>query len=362
MRRLIEFLLAYGTALGFIGLQGVATLLLMTGNLRHSQRFAAAMTVVNGRLEAARAQVTGYFDLAEANALLQAENQRLHSTLLQRQAEVAALRQRTPAGGAYSALPDSLLPRQRYSFIPGRAIGHTTDRNYNYITLNVGRRHGLRPEMGLITPDGVAGLVVAVSDDYAMAMSVLNRDFRLSSRVRARNSFGTLRWDGGRADEALLENIPLHHRIAVGDTVTVSAYSSIFPEGLMVGRVRAVAPDAGGGFHRVTVALSADLSRLDYLYAVAHSGQGQLDSLRRSFATGGGGAGAALPLTLPPPPLPPAQNPARSGALPLPQQRPATPAPTARPAAGAAPTPAPARRDTAPSAPAAPPDTSRRAP
>ncbi len=280
MQRLLAFLVAYGAVLLFVVLQVVAGLLLVSSqNRRHNQRFEAAVLAVRGRIDAQTARITGYFDLTSENARLQAENQRLRSTLVAREAEVAALRFRIPLRRDYTTVPDSVLPRQRYTFIPGRTIGNSTNRAYNFITLNIGARHGLKPEMGIITADGVAGLVVAVSEDYAMAMSLLNRDFRLSARVKRAGIFGTLRWAGDDPTEAVIENIPLHHRIAVGDTVSVSAYSSIFPEGLTIGRVSDVRPDADGGFHRVTVRLATDFRRLDYVYAVEFSGQRQLDSL-----------------------------------------------------------------------------------
>ena len=67
---------------------------------------------------------------------------------------------------------------------------------------------------------------------------------------------------------AYLEDLPRHAKFTLGDTVVTSGFSSIFPQGITVGRVEQVSNSADGLFYRVKVALAADFSSLNYVYVV----------------------------------------------------------------------------------------------
>jgi len=118
--------------------------------------------------------------------------------------------------------------------------------------------------MGVISSDGVAGIIVACSENYSLAMSLLNIDFRLSSRIRSNGYFGSLTWDGRDYRYAILNDIPQHVNVQEGDTIETTSYSAIFPEGMPVGQVSDISR-TGSDFYRITVRLSTDFRRLTYV-------------------------------------------------------------------------------------------------
>ena len=325
MQRLLELLRAYGNVLLFVALQLVAYWLLVRLNPRHGAAYSATLSELSGSVQGVQARATGFLGLGAQNRKLVAENAALHVRLTEAEARLAALQHRVPLRRGFSILPDSLLPAYRFGFTPCRAIGNSVSANYNYIQLNAGARHGLRREMGLMSPDGVAGVVVSVSENYAVAMSLLNKDCRLSARLRRKEVFGTLNWKGGGTRTALLEYVPLHFAVAAGDTVVTSAYSPLFPEGMVIGTVARVRPDERGGFHYIEVRLATDFHSLDYLYAVQNVRKPELDSLLAPFRG---------PVPQPLPPVTPAP------AAPITAPAPAKPTRADSPATGRAPRPA----------------------
>jgi len=65
-----------------------------------------------------------------------------------------------------------------------------------------------------------------------------------------------------------LYEIPFHVQVQVGDTIVTSGYSSIFPEGILLGTVQEVLPQSGGNFHDVVVNLSNDFKGISYVKVV----------------------------------------------------------------------------------------------
>jgi rod shape-determining protein MreC len=283
MGRLLAFLVAYANAFFFVLLQVAAITILVNYNRKHEALVQSMLQGVTGRVEAVYADYRSYFNLRPENEKLQQENIELRKRLIENETRLNAMRNRVPLSAQFTTLPDSLLPLNRFRFIACRAIGNTTTGSYNYITLNSGRRHGVQKGMGLLSAQGAAGIVVSVSEHYAVAMSLLNKDVRLSAKVRSQDIFGTFQWDGGSAYKGKLLYVPLHFKIAPGDTVVTSAYSTVFPENITLGVVETVTADELGGFHDITLRLNTDFHALDYLYLVQHYYKPEIDSLTKAY-------------------------------------------------------------------------------
>lgn len=281
MRRLIEFLVGNGNLFFWLALQAIGVLLLFRSSKSHDLVYQQAAGAATYRVNEWYAEWRAYFNLGTQNEVLMSENASLRQQLINRERQLGAMEHRLPFAPNFTVLPDSLLPYQRYQFISTRVVQRHSHTDYNYIVLDKGRRDGVEKEMGLMSPTGVAGLVVDVSENYSVAMSLLNKDFKLSVRVRRPEVFGTLQWDGGSASHADLLYVPMHNLIKPGDTIATSSHGSIFPEGIIVGFVEEVKPDAQGSFHDIRVRLSTDFHQLDYLYLVRNTRKREIDSLSR---------------------------------------------------------------------------------
>ncbi len=96
------------------------------------------------------------------------------------------------------------------TLIPARVITNSVKQKDNYITLDCGRSHGVRPEMGVVSGTGIVGITYLVSEHYSVVLPVLNSHSSVSCRLRGTNYFGTLKWDGGSPLLAYMDDIPRH--------------------------------------------------------------------------------------------------------------------------------------------------------
>jgi rod shape-determining protein MreC len=99
-------------------------------------------------------------------------------------------------------------------------------------------------------------------------MSLLNIDIRVSAKIKRNNYFGSLLWDGKNSSKAQLQSLPKHADIVVGDTIITSGYSTVFPEGIMIGIVDTFAIPSGINFYDVKVNLVNDMNAVRYVYVV----------------------------------------------------------------------------------------------
>ncbi|MBE0676773.1 MAG: rod shape-determining protein MreC [Bacteroidales bacterium] len=257
MRNLLNFLSRYSNLIVFILLETISVWLLVNAEGYHSSRFLNGIRNSTLFIERKAAGVTYYLGLKEKNARLASENLFLRNRVESMSREIV------PAGYADTTVRYA----QDYLYILARVANNSVNKQYNFITLDRGSRDGIEPEMAVIGSDGVAGIVVSVSENFSYVMSLLNLDFRMSVRLRKNAYFGSLTWDGHSATRAILNEIPYHVNVAVGDTIETSGYSSIFPPGVLVGTVSDI-DESGGDFYRIVLELSTDFRKLNYLYVV----------------------------------------------------------------------------------------------
>ena len=113
-------------------------------------------------------------------------------------------------------------------------------------------------------------------------MSLLNLDFRLSSKIKSNGYFGSLSWDGRDYRFAILNEIPQHVSVNVGDTVETTNFSAIFPEGIMVGTVSDF-EKTGGDFYKIKVLLSTDFKKLNYVRVIGNMKKNEQQDLEKLY-------------------------------------------------------------------------------
>jgi len=103
----------------------------------------------------------------------------------------------------------------------------------------------------------------------------------VSAAIAKTNASGGLRWDGNDPRFAKLQYIARHLKPQKGDTIVTSANSSVFPPGIMVGRIASVDIKDNDTFYDIDVALSTDFSTLQFVYIINNRLKAEQDSVER---------------------------------------------------------------------------------
>lgn len=285
MDKLLEFLHKYRHWFVFLILETIALVTYLSGSLYSRSLGWYATSAVFGRVNELMTEGWSYVGLRPRNEELLRENARLRTayTLLARQMQDAE---------AHGVLPrlhatDS-LPIDPSAVIIARVVNRVTHTGEVYYTINKGRRDGIETDMGVMSASGVVGAVMAVSDHYALVIPVLNPKIRLACTLLGQEVSGTLTASSSpNANEAILSNVPPHAHPQIGDTITTSGYSYLFPEGMMVGTIADSVParlkGSAGTFANYPVHLSTDFQGLRYVYVIREKPTHEVRALEDSI-------------------------------------------------------------------------------
>ena len=150
----------------------------------------------------------------------------------------------------------------QYKLIPAKVVSNSINKQDNLITIDKGSLDGIRPDMGVVSGNGIVGVVYLVSPHYSMIIPVLNSHSNISVMIENRGYFGVLHWEGGNSKMAFVDDIPRHARFNGGDNIVTSGYSALFPPGILVGKVHRTYNSPDGMSYRLRINLATDFSNL----------------------------------------------------------------------------------------------------
>lgn len=271
MQRLIYLLQRYYHLLLFFFLELLSLYAIVRFNVYHEAVLFTSASRFTGNIEQKRAEWMSYLSLKD-------ENKRLHEAY-------SRLLSDSFPGSSIVFSGDTFVYRnldtaQYFSFIPADVIRNTISLQSNYLTLNRGKKQGIRRGMGVISQQGIVGKVISVSDNFCLVMSALNKDFSISPRLAGTDYFGEYAWDGGFYRSARIENFSKYNPVKNGDVFVTTGYSLLFPANIPVGKVQKVSKTKKSDYYIIDIELSTDFSAIRSAYIVKNNYYAELDSLQ----------------------------------------------------------------------------------
>ncbi len=237
-------------------------------------KFINSANYISGGIYSSINSIEDYLNLKEVNTELQSENAILRSELISSLKKI---------NGYYYQFNDTLY-NQKYVYRIADVISNNYSSPSNYITLNMGSNDGIIEEMGVISPSGVVGMVGAVSNNYSTVISFLHPKTVISCKLKSNGVSGLLQWTGGDISKAQIKDIPITTRIMQGDSVLTSGYSSVFPGGVYMGKIKSFKKDLETQTQRIIVDLNIDFSSLNKVYVVENLYKTELEELNKKTA------------------------------------------------------------------------------
>jgi len=267
MQQIINFLIRNKTFLLFLLLFSISLFLTIQSHTYHKSKFINSANFLTGSIYQTVNNFKQYLGLKEENRILLEENNRLKTILFN--SETEQLNQ------PFSDQNTS----NNYKLIPAKVYKNNYAAINNYLTINKGEKDSIIQDFGVITSNGIIGIIDNTSRSYARVMSILNTNSRINALLKKSNHFGTLKWNTESPEIVQLVDIPKLAPIKVGDTIITGGRSTIFPKGIGIGKVVSFNLDETENYYIIDVKLFNDMTSIGHVYIIENVDAEEISTL-----------------------------------------------------------------------------------
>jgi rod shape-determining protein MreC len=156
-----------------------------------------------------------------------------------------------------------------------QVIGASGSESSRSVYIDKGERDHLKPDMAVITADGIVGKVLRVYHASSQVLLINDQTSGVGALLDKTRVQGILR--GTAAGETALEKVMSDENVPPGELVLTSGGDGVFPKGLLVGRVTKVSTGSDL-FLNIRVRPAADLSKLEEVLVVTKIDERQTET------------------------------------------------------------------------------------
>ncbi|MCW5850412.1 MAG: rod shape-determining protein MreC [Anaerolineae bacterium] len=277
MIRLLErswlFLALLGLVLAGYGLQ-------QAGRLEPLQRaLTDVFSAVSEPLTTAATRVNSVVEGVRRFDALQAENAELRQEVARlsvdnvRLSEAASENERLRAALGYKQANPSLqilgadvIQRGAEGFAAGRVVSRDPSSYLAVLTINLGKRDGMRDGLPVVTPEGLVGRLKGVGERTAQVLLITDASSSVNALITRTRVTGVVQGTG--EGKLLLRYVEQGADLKPGDLVYTSGLGGAFPPLQLIGQVVAVRQKDIELFQEADVRPIVDFSRLEQILVI----------------------------------------------------------------------------------------------
>ena len=279
MHNLFLFIRRYFNFIVLLLLQGFSIYLLVHYNSYHNALASNFMNEITGKVNTQFNKVDYFFQLRKTNEALVQYNEQLRNRLN----ENFEKQDSSTKIVMENLLNDTTGRQRKWLYLPTKVVSNSVSAQNNFIVLQRGAEQQLKKDAGVVDfNNGVVGIVTDVSENFAVVMSLLHKDSKISVKLKKGGEVGQVIWDGKDPNRLSLIDIRKSARVAKGDTVYSSGFTTTFPYGLMVGTIEEVMQDKSTNNYIIHLKSSANFYNLQNAYAIENLQREEVDLLLKN--------------------------------------------------------------------------------
>lgn len=273
MQQIFNFLIRNKNTIIFLLLLVFSLFLTIQSHSYQKSKFISSANFLTGGIYSWTSDINSYFHLEEYNERLLEENKKLRAKMANLDDTLGVM--------DTLKVSDSLY-EETYTYRTAAVINNNYARIDNYLTLDKGKKAGIAKDMGVVTSQGIVGIVENVSGNYSTVISILNSNSRINAQLKKSNHFGSLVWNGEDPNVAQLTDVPSQAPVTEGDTIMTGGRSLIFPKGIPIGTVEEYSLNPNQSYYNINVRLFNDMTNIGYVYIINHSKKEEIRELENT--------------------------------------------------------------------------------
>ena len=264
MQRIIYFLIRNKNFILFLSLLIFSISLNINYNEYNKSKFINSSNFIFSSLYETQYTISKYFNLEYQNKLLVAENTELKEIV-------------------YNHLRKDSIPEKfkniGFGVTASSVIKNSYSKSNNFITINKGFRDSIKLDNGVVSSNGVVGVIDKTTSNFSRIISILNTNLLLNAKFKNSYHFGVLSWDGLNINIVQLKDVPKQAKVKIGDTVVTGGNSLIFPKDILIGYVDSFKLDSSENYLELDIKLSVDMTNIENLYIIDNNNISEINKL-----------------------------------------------------------------------------------
>ena len=263
MLQLLNFFLKNKSLILFLFLFNLSLALSINFHDYHKTKFSRSASILTGSIHNVFSEIRNYFNLRLENDILLEENNRLKRNDLNFEINNT----------------NSTLNEYKYILNSAKVIKNSYSLPKNFLIINKGNESLLSEDLGVITSNGIVGIIDRTTSKYSRVISILNTKSKINAKLKKSNHFGTLEWDGVDPKIVQLNDIQDLVDLKIGDSIVTSGFSSIFPENISIGKIKSFKLNDTRDLYIINVELFNDMTNLRHVYIVKNTDYNEIQNL-----------------------------------------------------------------------------------
>ena len=265
MQQLINALLKYKNSLFYLGLLLLSIIFLNQRSFYHQSLFSEISLSISSRLNLYSQGLVNYFSLKKINQKLRAENENLKVL------ELAYQHNKVDKA--------DVLESFGFKITGARIIKNSFDKARNYILIDKGEADGIETDTGVISSDGIIGIINQTTESFSSILSILHRDLKINASFKKNGSYGSMSWQGNHPKKMKLDDISTLNPVSIGDTIVTGGMSDYFPYGIPLGTVSKIERPEFEGYYDIDIELFSNLTQKEFVYIIKNKNLDQIEKL-----------------------------------------------------------------------------------
>jgi len=199
---------------------------------------------------------------------LRQRNLELEAEVSKLQSEIIDLKQQIVETRVLSALVEFARVHPENRYLAAAIIGRDPSPFVKYVIINRGSDSGLRSGMPVVTSQGLAGRIAAVTAGAARVELITDPASSVNVRLEPSGAQAVLL--GSLTGELSLDLIPQTASVNVGDLVLTSGLGGNFPGNILIGQITSVYQRETDLFQQASVQPVVDFSKLEIVLLITN--------------------------------------------------------------------------------------------
>jgi rod shape-determining protein MreC len=269
MQRLIAFIEHNIHIMLFVLLQAMCGVLLFSLNPYQQASFTHSAAFITDKSNELSSTVTDYFNLQQQNNLLQAQ---------------VSTQFKNDARSSLFFMNDTITLRDTsrhklFNVVPAEVVYNTIYKASNIFIINKGIKNGIQKNMGVISSQGLAGIVLQSNENYSSVMSLLHINMNVIPTINNLEYYTGLKWDNANPQTLKITGLNKLEEIKVGDKVYTGRSSLLFPAGILIGEISKLETSPSSQYFTTHVKTATNFRNMDYVYVIVNKDIDQLSPL-----------------------------------------------------------------------------------